>query len=82
MEGVDAARRWEELDGRPVFRPVEMLGGGVSLGAGEEPIGFGDVFAFGEDLAELGRYGGRERIDGAEAHVTGVLCRDSRRACR
>ncbi|HET9949621.1 MAG TPA: hypothetical protein VFQ22_11910, partial [Longimicrobiales bacterium] len=62
----------ELVGGRPVFRLRNASTTEFSFSLGEEGVGVGDIFLFGQDLVDHGRYAGREQIDGAEVHVIAV----------
>lgn len=62
----------EVVDGRPVFRLRDATTQGFSFSLGEEGTGVGDVFLFGPELVEHGRYAGREQIGTSAAHVIAV----------
>lgn len=62
----------ELVDGKPVFRLKESNAEGFSFSLGEEGAGVGDVFLYGPELVEHGRYAGREEIAGSTVHVIAV----------
>lgn len=62
----------EMVDGRPIFRMSESSTEGFSMSLGDDDVGYGDVFQFGPDLVEHGRYAGREEIDGNAVHVLAI----------
>jgi hypothetical protein len=62
----------ELVDGRPVFRLRDATTQGFSFSLGEEGTGVGDVFLFGPELVEHGRYAGLEQIGTSAAHVIAV----------
>lgn len=62
----------ETVDGRPVFRLRNASAGGLSPSLGDENVGHGDVYLFGPELVEHGRYEGREQIEGREVHVLAI----------
>jgi hypothetical protein len=64
----------EIVDGRPVFRMQgsSAAGSGFNFSLGGEDTGAGDVYMFGPDLIEHGRYEGREQIDGNSVHVIAI----------
>jgi hypothetical protein len=64
--------RKDFFEGRPVFRLVEATNQGFSFSLGEEGAGVGDVFLYGPELAEHGRYAGHEEIGGSAVHVIAV----------
>ena len=64
----------EMVDGHPVFRMAESAtsGDGFNFSLGGEDTGAGDVYVFGPELIEHGRYDGREQIDGRGVHVIAI----------
>lgn len=62
----------EMVEGRPVFRARTTSASGMNMSLGNENTGYGDVFEFGPELIEHGRYVGRESIDGRETHVLAI----------
>lgn len=64
----------EMVDGRPVFRMrgAAASGSGFNFSLGGDDTGAGDVYMFGPDLIEHGRYDGREQIDGNSVHVIAI----------
>ena len=71
MMGVAAVSYFEKeiVEGHPVFRVRDAVVDGFGFGLGADDAGHGDVFLFGPELVEHGRYGGRESVDGRELHV-------------
>lgn len=59
----------ETVDGRPVFRARQSSAGGFNMSMGDEGTGYGDVFAFGPELVQHARYGGRDEVEGRAVHV-------------
>jgi len=59
----------EIVEGRPIFRLRDSGMRGFSFSLGDQDAGAGDVFVFGPELVEHGRYAGREEIDGSTVHV-------------
>lgn len=74
MMGVDATSYYEKeiVDGRPVFRMVESDMQGLSFSLGDDDAGIGDIFLWGDELVEHGRYAGREQIGSSSVHVLAV----------
>ena len=74
MIGIETVSYFEKetVDGRPVFRMREAATQGFNFSLGDEDTGHGDIFLFGPDLVEHGRYAGEEQIDGSAAHVLAV----------
>ncbi|MEX2049243.1 MAG: hypothetical protein WEB90_06670 [Gemmatimonadota bacterium] len=62
----------EMVEGRPIFRLRSSGTNGVSFGLGGEDTGQGDVYLFGPQMVEHGRYAGRDQIDGNPVHVIAV----------
>jgi hypothetical protein len=62
----------EMVDGHPVFLLRDSDAGGLSFSLGAEDAGVGDFFLWGDELAEHGRYAGREEIGGSAVHVIAV----------
>jgi hypothetical protein len=62
----------ELVEGKPVFRLKESNTEGFSFSLGAEGAGVGDVFLYGPELVEHGRYAGREEIAGSTVHVIAV----------
>jgi len=62
----------EVVDGRPLFRLSDSDATGLSFSLGDENAGVGDIFLYGPDLIEHGRYAGREEIGGSAVHVIAV----------
>jgi len=59
----------EIVDGHPVFRLRDATAQGFSFSLGEEGGGVGDVFLYGPEIVEHGRYVGREEVGGSAVHV-------------
>ena len=72
--GFEATSYFEKqmVDGRPVYRLLESDAGGLSFGLGDEDAGIGDIFLWGDELIEHGRYAGREQIGQFAVHVLAV----------
>ena len=62
----------EMVEGRPVFRLQRSAMGSMAFSLGGEDVGQGDVFLYGPDLIEHGRYAGTEDVEGVESHVLAV----------
>ena len=62
----------EMVDGRPVFRLRDSDTGGFGFSLGDDEAGIGDLFLWGDQLIEHGRYAGREEIRGRTVHVLAV----------
>jgi hypothetical protein len=62
----------EVVEGRPVFMLRDSDVGGFSFGLGSEDAGVGDLFLWGDELVEHGRYAGREQIGSSAVHVLAV----------
>ncbi|MEQ1857333.1 MAG: hypothetical protein ABL963_12800 [Longimicrobiales bacterium] len=62
----------ELIDGHSVFRLQMSDGGGFSLSLAGEDYGLGDVFIYGPQLIEHGRYGGTEQLGNFNVHVLSV----------
>ena len=74
MMGVETTSFFEKqmVDGRPVFRLVQSDMGNMSFGMGDEDAGVGDIFLWGDELIEHGRYAGREQIGQFSVHVLAI----------
>ena len=74
MMGFETTSYFEKqiVDGRPVYRLLESDMGGVSFGLGDEDAGIGDIFLWGDELIEHGRYAGREQIGQFAVHVLAI----------
>lgn len=72
--GIETASYFEKemVGGRPIFRLRSSGTNGVTFGLGGEDTGQGDVYLFGPQVVEHGRYAGREQIDGNAVHVIAV----------
>lgn len=62
----------ESYAGHPVFRLQMSDGAGFSLSLAGQDYGLGDVFLFGPQLIEHGRYAGAEQIGNFSVHVLAV----------
>jgi hypothetical protein len=71
MMGFETTSYFEKqiVDGRPVFRLLQSDAGGMSFGLGDEDAGVGDIFLWGDQLVEHGRYAGREQMGQFTVHV-------------
>ena len=74
MMGFETTSYFEKqvVDGRPVYRLIDSDMGGVSFGLGDEDAGIGDIFLWGDELIEHGRYAGREQIGQFTVHVLAI----------
>lgn len=74
MMGVEATSYFQKevVDGRPIFRLIESDMQGLSFSLGAEDAGIGDIFLWGDELVEHGRYAGREQIGSSSVHVLAV----------
>ena len=74
MVGFETTMYFEKeiVDGRPMFRMSDSYAGGFNMSLGDDNVGYGDIFQFGPDMVEHGRYAGREQIDGNDVHVLAV----------
>ncbi|HUP52732.1 MAG TPA: hypothetical protein VM198_09660 [Longimicrobiales bacterium] len=72
--GVETTSYFEKemIDGRPVFTLRDSGVSGFSLSLGDDDAGVGDFFLWGDELAEHGRYAGREQIGSSAVHVLAV----------
>ena len=62
----------EMVDGHPVFKMRSSAVGALGTSLSGDDVGYGDVFMFGPDLIEHGRYAGREQVQGRNAHVLAI----------
>jgi hypothetical protein len=62
----------ELYDGHPVFRLQMSDGTGFSMSLAGGDFGLGDVFLYGPQLIEHGRYAGQEQIGNFSVHVLAV----------
>lgn len=71
MMGFESTSYFEKemVDGRPVFLLRDSDMGGLSFGLGDEDAGIGDLFLWGDQLIEHGRYAGREQLGSSSVHV-------------
>lgn len=74
MMGMEATSYYQKemVDGRPVFRMIESDMEGLSFSLGDDDAGVGDIFLWGDELIEHGRYAGREQIGPSSVHVLAV----------
>jgi hypothetical protein len=74
MMGMETTSYFEKeiIDGKPVFRLRDSGVSGFSFSLGDDDAGIGDFFLWGDELAEHGRYAGREQIGGGTVHVIAV----------
>jgi hypothetical protein len=72
--GVETTSYFEKqiVEGHPVFRLIDSDTGGFSLSLGNDEAGVGDIFLWGDQLVEHGRYAGQELIGGSTVHVIAV----------
>jgi hypothetical protein len=71
MMGFESTSYFEKelVDGRPVFLLRDSDNGGLSFSLGDEDAGVGDLFLWGDQLIEHGRYAGREQLGSNSVHV-------------
>ena len=74
MMGFETTSYFEKeiIDGRPVFRLLDSDMQGLSFSLGDDDAGIGDIFLWGDELIEHGRYAGREQIGPSTVHVIAV----------
>jgi len=72
--GVETTSYFEKqvVEGHPVFRLVGSDTGGFSFSLGNDDAGVGDIFLWGDELVEHGRYAGQEQIGSSTVHVIAV----------
>jgi len=74
MMGFEATSYFEKeiVNGHPVFRMRDSDMGGLSFSLGDEDVGVGDLFLWGDQLIEHGRYVGSEQMGASRVHVLAV----------
>jgi hypothetical protein len=72
--GVETTSYFEKelVDGKPVFALRDSDVGGFAFSLGDVDAGIGDVFLWGDELVEHGRYAGREQMGPSTVHVIAV----------
>jgi hypothetical protein len=74
MMGFETTSYFEKevVEGHPVFILRDSGTGGFSFSLGNDDAGIGDLFLWGDELIEHGRYAGREQIGTSTVHVLAV----------